>query len=362
VKKYENPAQTGLEKQKPDINISSVSPAVKSPLNENLMYFHSVFADLAPEEYKMAMSAICQYLADGTVPPLTGLLKVVVTLALDRIATQASAPRKRGGQRGNQNARKADSSDESESKKTNKNESKTNKIESSRTTVVPVATPTPTAVASTATPSSPVAVAPPNLNLNLNNNINFKYLNYLNCEHESENEKRNRIKNALKRFGFTLSDKSVNKVISSVPDPMWLVQGVDFPSYLAQYVTERYKGKGKTQLELQKLFLSALNAEKWETPWQAYPNWLSERMEAVLVDKEAMLRKIPPQKTCPDCGENAPLDGLRCPKCGGFYQWDETTHSHGFVHHLNLNFAGAFDRLLELRRKKQQEENHAAFV
>jgi hypothetical protein len=319
------------------------------------------------------MTAICQYLADGIAPTADGHLKVIITLAIALLDARNNAPRKRGGQRGNQNARKADSSDESESKKTNgiesetnKIESETNKIESSRTTVVPVAIPTPTAVASTATPSSPVAVAPPNLNLNLNNNINnninFKYLNYLNCVQETENEKRNRIKNNLRRFGFSLSDKTIAKLIASVPDEMWLVQGFDFPSYLAEYVTSAYKGRGKTPMELQKLFISSLNPQKWETPWKAYPTWLSEQMEQVLVDKMALIRKTPPQTHCPDCGEGAKLDGLRCPKCGGFYQWSDNNQRHEFVHHLDFNFNVAFDRLLELKRRREQEVSNGNTV
>jgi hypothetical protein len=354
-----NPAETGSRIKIIDLNIPDDQAPVKPSNSDNLIFFHNILVELPAEEYKIAMSAICQYCTDGTIPALTGLIKAVVLLAIDRIAAQQSAPRKRGGQIGNQNARKTDSTNDSENKKSNRNESKSNRNESKCTTGVPVDTPIPAPVASTAIPSSPVAVLPPNLNLNLNNNINFKYLNYLNCENESENERRIRIKNNLRRFGFTIADKTVSKIIEAVPDIMWLTQGYDFPSYLAQYVTDAYSSKGKTKLELQKLFISALNPVKWETPWKAYPNWLSEQMERILVDKEALIRKTPPQKTCPDCGENVRLEGLRCPNCGGFYEWSDTNKRHEFVHHLPLDFEGTWNRIMELRAKKQQEASNA---
>jgi hypothetical protein len=205
-------------------------------------------------------------------------------------------------------------------------------------------------------------VSPPNLNLKNKENLNNSYLNYLNCENESETARRNRIKNNLKRFGFILADKTVSKIIESVPDVMWLTQGYDFPTYLAQYVSDAYKNKGKSNLELQKLFISALNPEKWETPWTTYPNWLSQKMEAVLIDREALLRKTPPQKHCPDCGTNTPLDGLRCPKCGGFYKWDESTKCHEFIHHLNFSMSERLEQTIAEKERKKREAQNAGIV
>jgi hypothetical protein len=398
----ENPAQTGSLIKIIDQTIPQNPLAVKSPESDNLIFFNSTLEHLPAEEYKTVMVAVCHYLANGVIPPLEGLLKSVFMLATARIREQQSAPRKRGGQRGNSNARRTktetNSAIENESE-TNKNESKTNQNESvqigksAETVAIPAQIPAPenavkppqaqsagknTAIpeASPQTQSSaqseakiPVAVpaenaaeiTPPNLNLKLNLNNNIKF-NYLNCENETKTERINRIKTNLKRFGFVLADKTVTKIIESVPDIMWLTQGCDFPTYLAEYVTNAYKNKGKTRIELQKLFLSALNREKWETPWVSYPNWLTEKMEQVLIDQKAILRKTPPQNYCPDCGQETKLVGLRCPVCGGFYEWDESTQSHGFIHHLDFDFNGALDRLVAIKRRKEQEASNANTV
>jgi hypothetical protein len=284
------------------------------------------------------------------------LIKAVVLLAIDRIAAQQSAPRKRGGQIGNQNAAKKHSSNEAEIEKTNKNEAETNKNETKQSTQVPISAPQPANVAPAPASSASATPAPANLNLNINNLNNINIIKFLESENESENEKRSRIKNSLKRYGFCLTDKTVNKIISSVPDTMWLIDGYDFPSYLAKSVSEKYRNKGKTTLDLQKIFLSALDRkDTWEA-WDTYPNWLSEKMEQVLVDKKALLRKTPPRNYCPDCGENAKLDGLKCPQCGGFYEFDDATNTHTFVHHLNFDF---MDTLMRYRQSKNRNEQGA---
>ena len=105
----------------------------------------------------------------------------------------------------------------------------------------------------------------------------------------------------------------------------------NYITYLGGIIAEEYKGKQKTLKDFTALFMAAMCKKPWTEPLEAYPNWLEEKQRKAKAEEKARLRNTPPQSFCPLCGAEAKLDSwMRCPQCGGFYQFNEETGKQEF--------------------------------
>jgi hypothetical protein len=110
---------------------------------------------------------------------------------------------------------------------------------------------------------------------------------------------------------------------------------------MAEIVWDRYKNKKKDAKSLYNLYLSGFDGGKkrdsWKEEREAYPAWREKQQAADAAKQERKLRETPPQKTCPRCG--APLDSSgKCPKCGGFYQYDNSRGEWVWQEYLSGEF------------------------
>jgi hypothetical protein len=176
-----------------------------------------------------------------------------------------------------------------------------------------------------------------------------------NDDHDHEVKMLEKIEIASKKLGISIEKPQLiaKKFLTYGIKSEWLFfQKYDFLDFVVFWLKDHPNYSKKDAADMRNLFISAV---KWAEIRQKYPEWREKQEQKDLKKQKKAIRENYPEY-CPHC--SARMQGEKCPSCGGFFTFDESTMKHVF--NQNLPFIDISHQFLRRLDEKQKQKTATA--